>query len=202
MRQLLAVLCVAVLLVACGAPQLGYQPPLDPTPMRHQADRPMPTSTPVLTPTATATPMPATAPLPTPRWTAATPTPDTRTARQWVDEFVLCTSKPYSADYERMFVEDPMPALDKLIADGALGETLWSYFYEHANPDRFNSVLYIGCVYDVEFPNGTDHDLNNVEEGYEETVCNRMDWLGLVGYDVLKGHILELYYNTVWVYSC
>ncbi len=194
----LAVAVIALLTVAC-AEDPPHQAPLDTTPLRYQQDRPPSrVSTPVPTIMATATP----APTPTPRWTASTVTPDARTARQWVDEFVLCTSNPYSPDYARVFVEDPMPALDRMIENGALGPVLWNYFVEQANPERFNSILYIDCIYDVELVEGAGHDLGIVAKGYEEIVCNQMDWLGRDGYDVLKGYILEIFYNTMVESSC
>ena len=192
MRLLVAVLCMAVLLVACVAPVPSQQAPLDTTPLRYRQERPPPpVSTPVPTVGATA------APAPTP-----VPEVEERTARQWVAEFVWCTSSPYSPEYSRMFVDDPMPALDEMIEAGALGETLWKDFYRQANPDRFDSILYISCVYDVELPHGAGYDAAAIKEGYEETVCNRMDWLGRDGYDVLKGYILELFYNTMFKSSC
>ena len=133
-------------------------------------------------------------PTPKPRWTPPPePTPDPRTPRQWVDEWVICTSGQWEPG-ARMFQQDPMPTLDSLITDGQPGQALWDYLVENANPiygrgssHPFTGNLFSQCAMEIDW----DY-VGHIMDYYEDVVCRRESWRDtLSGYAWLKNRILD-----------
>ena len=139
--------------------------------------------------------------------------------RELVAEFTWCMSNTNTPTY----LEDPMPMLAAMIDSGVLANVLWRHLHKDminplwgaygpegkspAHHHPFNSALFDECsrrvVYDDWYETAFGREYSyppNFREiaidGYREVVCNREEWIGLPGYEALRGYILERMYRT------